>query len=206
MTGDLAGACAELAQLIPCLGDALERDNHGEGPGRAWHGILVVNADVLHALLTISREIPAHARETAARLGERSPADIDAMIRQFPRWAERLEQTGPPAAITAPWRWLALTKRALGLRKPDTVLPQPCPWADTHPENHPPRETLILAGAEGFLRDDHGQLRVEWVAAGRIYCPAPHCGASWSQAEWPLLERILDMAAIEGANGARISA
>jgi len=194
MTGDLAGTCAELAQLIPCLGDALERDNHGDGPGRAWHGILVVNTDVLHALLTISREVPPISRHIAGLLGEKPPSDIDAMLRQFPRWNERLASLERNVTITAPWRWLALTKRALGLRKPDTVLPQPCPWADTHPENHPPRETLILAGAEGFLRTDHGQLRVEWVAAGRIYCPAPHCGASWSQAEWPLLERILDMA------------
>ena len=196
MTGDLADACAELAELVPHLGDALERDNAGEGGSRKWHGIDVYNADVLCARDTLRREVPALACVTAAQLGETAPRTLDAMLRQFPRWNDRYAALGQPGAITAPWRWLAMTKRALGLRKPDTVLPQPCPWADTVPENHPPRETLILVGAEGFLRADHGQLHVEWVAAGKIYCPAPHCGASWSQAEWPLLERILDIAVV----------
>jgi len=194
MATDLAGACAELAGLCPHLADALQRDNGGEGGTRTWHGILVVNADVLHAIVTLGREIPAAAAQAAADLGEKPPARTGARLRQFPRYAERLTLLGRPDTITgAVHRWLALTKRALGLRRPDTTLPHPCPWADTAPENHPGREALVLVGAEGFLRPERGGgLRVEWVAAGRIYCPA--CGASWSQAEWPLLERILDMA------------
>src|SRR5262249_35633028 len=173
MAADLADACAELAELLPHLADALERDNGGEGGSRAWHGILVVNADVLSAIVTLNREIPATARETAAQLGETTPATLDVMLRQFPRWPDRLAPRGQPAPLTAPWRWLAVTKRALGLRKPDTVLPQPCPWAETAPEDHPGRETLILVGAEGFLRPDgrdangKERYRVEWVAAGR---------------------------------------
>jgi hypothetical protein len=194
VAADLADACAELAELCQHLPDALERDNGGEGGTHAWHGILVVNADVLSAIDILSREIPALSRETAAQLGETAPRTIDASLRQFPRYAERSAALGRPDTITAAvFRWLKLTKRALGLRKPDTTLPHPCPWAETAPDDHGPRETLILVGAEGFLRPDRDGLRVEWVAAGRIYCP--DCGASWSQAEWPLLERILEMAA-----------
>src|SRR5262249_11987812 len=104
---------------------------------------------------------------------------------------------GRPDPVTgAVHRWLALTKRALGLRKPDTTLPYPCPWARDYPDNHPGREALILVGAEGFLRPHPGGgFRVEWVHAGRIYCPSAGCGADVTQAEWRLLERILDMAA-----------
>lgn len=195
MTADLADACAELAGLCPHLAGALQRDNGGEGGTRTWHGIQVVNADVLHAIVTLNREIPAAAAQAAAELGEKPPARTGARLRQFPRYAERLTLLGRPDTITGPvFRWLALTKRALGLRKPDTTLPHPCPWAGTAPDGHPGRETLVLVGAEGFLRPERGGgLRVEWVAAGRIYCP--DCGASWSQAEWPLLERILEMAA-----------
>ena len=195
MTADLTDACAELAGLCPHLAGALQRDNGGEGGTRTWHGILVVNADVLHAIVTLTREIPAAAAQAAAELGEKPPALTAARLRQFPRYAGRLAELGRPDTVTGPvHRWLALTKRALGLRKPDTTLPHPCPWADAAPENHPGRETLVLVGAEGFLRPERGGgLRVEWVAAGRIYCP--DCGASWSQAEWPLLERILEMAA-----------
>ena len=71
------------------------------------------------------------------------------------------------------------------------------------PDDHPGRERLIIVGAEGFLRpagqdeDGNKHYRVEWVLAGRIYCP--DCGADWTQAEWRLLEHILEQAAAETA-------
>jgi hypothetical protein len=203
VTADLAAACEELADLFPHLADALERDNTGETTARTWHGRVVVNADVLQAAVTLAREIPATTTMACAQLGEPSPPrDLTTCLRQLPRLAERLHTMGKPDHITGTvYRWLPLTKRALGLRKPDTVLPHPCPWSATMPDDHPGRERLILVGAEGHLRQDRHGYRVEWVLAGRIYCP--DCGAAWSQAEWRLLEHILEQAAAESA---RISA
>src|SRR5262249_36637772 len=200
MTADLADACAELAGLCPHLAGALQRDNGGEGGTRTWHGIQVVNADVLHARDTLRREVPVAIRAAAAWLNEHPPATMDASLRQIPRYVERLATLGrheQAAAITTPvYRWLALTKRALGLRKPDTTLPYPCPWARDYPDNHPGREALILVGAEGFLRPHPGGgFRVQWVHGRGTYWPAPGCGADWNQAESRLLERILEMAA-----------
>src|SRR5262249_885039 len=147
-------------------------------------------------------EIPATTTHACTELGEPSPPrDLETCLRQLPRLAERLTTMGKPDHITANvYRWLPVVKRALGLRRPDTVLPHPCPWARTMPDDHRPGAGLPPAGAGGSPRRDRHGYTVEWVLAGRIYCP--DCGAAWSQAEWRLLEHILEQAAAETAGTA----
>src|SRR5258708_7051492 len=64
---DLTGACADLAALFPRLADALTRDNAPADSRSVLSASGVVNADVLHAMLTLAAEIPA-ARAAACNL------------------------------------------------------------------------------------------------------------------------------------------
>jgi len=189
---------AELAVLWPALAAALERDTAGGAgvPGAAPGPAAVVNADVLTAMITLSRDVPAMSRFACETLGEPwQPRPVFTCLRAFPRHAGRMRHLGLAAAeetITGCVRdWLRLTKRALGLRKPDILIGYPCPWAATCPEDHAEGRMLLCAGEEGFLRPGPGGMRVEWVMAGQIYCPSRLCGASWPQGQWRLLGKML---------------
>jgi hypothetical protein len=177
-----------------------------------WAGAgTVYNVDVLAATITLSRDVPAVTREACETLGERwLLRDVPRCLRQLPRLVERLHQCGycwlcghtkeSPSPVTG---WLRVTKRALGLWKPDLPLPDrpSCPWAATRPENHTGGAMLLEAGAEGFLRparDQDGKtvLVVVWVMSGQIYCPDRACGASWPPGQWRLLGKMLGTAAV----------
>lgn len=202
---DIADSISELSELWPALAAALGRDTGAAGPGtRAFTAAAVVNADVLTAMVTLDRDVPAVTRAACQAISEPwQPRDLQGCLRQLPRLAGRMHDLGLAAAskrLAGDIRsWLLVTKRALGLRKPDIPIGYACPWADSRPENHPETVMLICAGDEGFLRPGPGGTRVEWVAVGQIYCPSPGCGATWGPSQWPLLGRMLATAATIGA-------
>lgn len=193
MTG-LGDTIAQTTQLWPHLATALARDTAiADGPGATgFTAATVVNADVLNAMLTLGRDVPAVTRQACDAISEPwQHRELTDCLRQIPRLASRMHDLG--MASEERWvaeqatAWLRITKRALGLRKPDVPIGYACPWAD----GHDGPAGLISAGDEGFLKpgeDGRGQ-RVEWVSQAQIYCPS--CGASWGPAQWPLLGRML---------------
>src|SRR6266702_308168 len=93
-TGDHA---AELAVLWPALAAALARDTAGDGtvPGGALGSAAVVNADVLAAMITLTRDVPAVTRAACEALGEPwQPRPVQTCLRALPRLAERLGHLG----------------------------------------------------------------------------------------------------------------
>jgi hypothetical protein len=184
---DLTEACADLADLLPALIPALSRDNT---PGDA-RTILsaggVVNTDVLHAMLTLSREIPATRAQACQLTGEPCPPrPVATCLRALPRLASRLHDLAQIAAEKRVGqdveRWTRLVKLALGLRTRDLPIGWNCPL---HPEPAP----LVSVGAEGFIRPDG---TVHWQHAATIWCHL--CGATWPEMQWPHLGRILETA------------
>ena len=181
---DLTGACADLAALFPHLADALTRDNAPADSRSVLSAGGVVNADVLHAMLTLAAEIPA-ARAAACDLaGEPwQPRPPLTCLRAIPRLHDRLLVLSLPGAAVrledGVRGWTRITKLALGLRTPDMPIGWDCPL---HAEPSP----LTALGAEGFLRDD---MTIWWQHAATIWCA--FCGASWPADRWPLLGRLL---------------
>lgn len=184
----LADACADLAALLPRLAAALARDSAAPGGTRVLSAGGVVNTDVLHAMLTLSHEIPA-ARAAACDLaGEPwQPRPPLTCLRAIPRLRDRLTDLRMPGAAghleNCVIRWTRMTKLALGLRTPDIPVGYDCPY---HRDEDPGPAELVLLGAEGFIR---GDMTMFWVYDGRIRCPA--CGASWLADRWPMLGRML---------------
>jgi hypothetical protein len=199
----IADTAAELADLWPALAAALERDTVTDtGTTHSWAAAVVVNADVLAAMLTIDQEIPQAARLACEAVGEPwQHRDLDACLLALPRLADRLHNLGMLAGerhLCAQCAgWLRLVKRALGLRRPDVPVGYACPRTDTFPEDHADGCALIWAGDEGFLRQFQGGLRVEWVLQDRIYCAG--CGAAWGYREWHHLGMLLGTPALAGA-------
>src|SRR5258707_11665377 len=181
---DLTGACTALAALSPPLADALPRDNAPADSRSVLSAGGVVNADVLHAMLTLAAEIPA-ARAAACDLaGEPwQPRPPLTCLRAIPRLRDRLQALSLPGAAVRleddVRRWTRPTKLALGLRTPD----MPIGW-DRPLQAEP--SPLTALGAEGFLRDD---MTIWWQHAATIWCPL--CGASWPEATWAHLGHVL---------------
>jgi len=178
---------AEIADLFPALAAALTRDN-APSDGR---GVLsaggVVNADVLHAMILLTAEVPAACTIATGITGEpwqRRP--LATCLRAIPRFHERLTIIGRLDAATslesAVARWRRTVKLALGLCTPDTRIGFDCPL---HEEPSP----LLMAGAEGFIRPGH---TVVWVGDGRIHCR--FCGEAWPVWQWRRLGLLLENA------------
>lgn len=183
---DLTPACADLAALFPRLADALTRDNAPPGHRSVLSAGGVVNADVLHAMLTLSHEIPEAAESAAAATGETwAHRDTATSLRALPRLHERLAALSLPNAAARieddVRRWMRMTKLALGLRIPDVPIGYDCPYHRDQPA------ALILLGAEGFIRDD---MTVYWQYDGRIWCHL--CRESWPADRWLMLGRMLE--------------
>ena len=194
---DIYETTSELAELWPALATALQRDTASNDPGgQGFTSATPFNMDVLTTMATLDREIPLACRSACETLGEPwQPRDLATQLRALPRLASRLDNTGHTAHTrrlehdTA--AWLRLTKRALGLRKPDIPLGCPCPYTAELPAEHARGAMLLAAGEEGFLRPGPDGVQVEWVVQERIYCPAPDCGASWGKWQWEHLGRML---------------
>ncbi len=188
--GTIAAKADELTVLWPALAAALERDNGAPGPpsGPAVCSAGVVNADVLHAVMTLQREIPA-ARDKACDLirEPRQPRPVLTCLTALPRLAGRLHalgHTGAENRIARDMaRWTVLAKSALGLRVPDRPIGRRCPLCADAP-------ILVTVGAEGFLRPAGKGVAVEWQHSGCIRCPG--CEASWTVSQWPHLGRLLE--------------
>lgn len=202
---DIGDTIAQLTELWPALAQALARDTTTtDGGTTGFTAATVVNADVLAAMVMLEAEVPAATRQACDTIAEPwQHRGLAACLRQLPRLASRMHDLGHEAAEDRLFkdtrRWLAITKRALGLRKPDIPLGYPCPWADTQPDNHHDAVMLISAGDEGFLRHGPDGTQVEWVSMAQIYCSAEHCGATWGPAQWPLLGRMIEQAGRIGA-------
>lgn len=200
---DIYETTAQLAALWPALAAALARDTAGTDIGgtTTWTSATLVNADVLAAAITLTTEIPAAHHAACDLLGERwAYRQPGPCLLALPRFASRMDATGRfrEASVLASQAagWLRLTKRALGLRKPDIPLGYPCPYAADAPENHAEGRMLFMAGAEGRLRESPGGTVVEWVVQERIYCASPDCDASWAgRYEWTILGKVLGMPA-----------
>jgi hypothetical protein len=203
---DIYETTSELADLWPALATALARDTADMSGAHTWTAATIVNTDVLAAMITLDREIPLAYRSACETTGEPwQPRPLDVTLRALPRLASRLDNTGHVGhakrlTIQAA-AWLRLTKRALGLRKPDIPLTYACPYADDLPERHEQTRRLFMAGAEGFLRPSpDGGLLVTEVAYETIYCSSPDCDASWAgEHEWLLLGRMLRVPSLEVA-------
>ena len=190
----VADACAELAQLTPHLGPALTRDNTGTTLTTRWESTLsLVNTDVLAAMITLRYQIPAVTMRAAQLTGEPwQPRTHNACLIALPRFDDRIRGTG----LTTDHRrleqittgWVRLTKRALGLRKPDIPLGASCPRC-----TDPIPGDLYVAGAEGYLRQGRGGITVEWLYDPRVYCPV--CGEWWPQREWEFLLSLINQRA-----------
>lgn len=181
---DLTAACDDLAALFPALAEALTRDNAPADSRSVLSAGGVVNADVLHAMLTLAAEIPASVTSASDDLGEPwQPRPPLTCLRAIPRLHDRFTAVHWKAHAGRleddVRRWTRMTKLALGLRTPDMPIGWDCPL---HDEPSP----LTALGSEGFLRDD---MTVMWQHAATIWCPL--CGASWLADRWPLLGRLL---------------
>ncbi len=188
-------ACADLTALLPALIPALTRDNTpGDG-----HPILsagaVVNTDVLHAMLTLTREIPATRARACRMTGEPCPRrPLSTCLTALPRLESRLRDLrlagDKENFITRDVaRWTRTVKFALGLRKPDMPIGANCPSA-LHAADYPDQPCeLVAIGAEGFLRDDN---TIWWQHAAVVWCAV--CGATWPETQWNRLEKILESA------------
>lgn len=185
----IQAACTELATLAQALAAALTRDATGTRGTSVSPGS-VVNTDVLHAMITLRRHIPASTARACEVTGEPwQPRPIGGCLTAIPRLAGRMTVLGLLAEADelegdVRW-WVRLTKQALGLRTPDIPIGYDCP-------HHDEPAGLLAAGSEGFLRRSRDTLTVEWEHPAVVYCP--HCGARWRPAEWLLLGRILQEA------------
>jgi hypothetical protein len=194
----LVDEVTELLILWPNLAPALERDA-GVAEGERVSGStgigLPVNADILHALQLLEREVPALAAWAAGVIAEPAAArTVDGHLRHFPRMHERMLVT---AAIAEAGQLAArlhallrLVKLAVGLRTADRPLGHSCPLHDD------PIHPLIIPGDEGVLRyrrlDREGQPVAPAVAWRRSDCTlCRHCGASWAPSQYLLLGRLL---------------
>ena len=180
----LADACTDLAALFHALADALTRDNNPADSRSVLSAGGLVNADVLHAMETLHREIPAtvtHASDTLGEPWQRRPALT--CLRAIPRLHDRFTslhwKSHAEALDNDVRRWTRMTKLALGLRTADMPIGWDCPL---HDEPSP----LTALGAEGFVRDDK---TVMWQHSATIWCAL--CGASWLSDRWALLGRLL---------------
>lgn len=205
---DIGDTIGELAGLWPALAAALARDTatpDGPAAPTTWTAAAVVNADVLQAIVTLERQVPAAISRACDDISEPwKHRDLAGCLRQIPRLASRMHDLGHTTAEhQLTWdatMWLRMVKRALGLRKPDMFLPgHACPWSDTRPETHSSGCGLFVVGREGFLRSGQDGAWVQWVDSGLIYCASDACGASWGPAQWPMLGRLLRQVAGEAA-------
>jgi hypothetical protein len=111
---------AELAGLFPALTDALSRDNApSDGRGGQSSGA-VVNTDVLHAMVTLTAEVPAACAMAADITGERwQRRPVSTCLTAIPRFhgrlmvMHRLADAGHLERALAGWR--RTVKLALGL-------------------------------------------------------------------------------------------
>ena len=183
---------AELTTLTEALDGALARDNI-PGTGHTFGNGAVYNPDVMYALDTLHREVPATSRDAYRAIREPwQPRDLPTTLRQIPRLAGRLHDLGmvteQKRLEDAARRWLRLTKRALGLIEPDDSIGWPCPYHEA------PLTDLVSAGAESFLNVSPSGSTVTTIHAARIYCPA--CGASWDVGQWRMLGKMLEESAL----------
>ena len=211
---DIYETTAQLAALWPALAAALARDTAGTDIGgtTTWTSATLVNADVLAAAITLTTEIPAAHHAACDLLGERwAYRQPGPCLLALPRFASRMDATGRfrEASVLASQAagWLRLTKRALGLRDPDTLVtnqagvPYACPYAEGFPENHEETSLLFMAGVERFLREGPNGLQAVPVAQQRIYCASPDCAASWTALhEWHLLGLMLGVPSLAAAS------
>lgn len=196
----LVDEVTELLILWPHLASALARDVGVSLDAERVSGgpvtfSLPINADVHAALATLDQEVPALAFWAAGVVSEPAQArTIDAHLRHFPRWHERMLVTAAidEAAQLAAGLHAAVrqVKLALGLRTADRKLGQFCPMHDD------PLRELVAPGDEGQLRykalDRDGQPVepvVDWDRRDAAQCRA--CGASWGPGQYLMLGRLL---------------
>lgn len=206
---DIYETTAQLAALWPALAAALQRDTAGGDPvsGSGVTAGVPYNPDVLAAAIVLLEEIPAAHHAACDLLGERwAYRQPGPCLLALPRFASRMDATGRfrEASVLARQAagWLRLTKRALGLRKPDIpLLGYACPYAADQPEKHQETALLFMAGMDGRLRDGPDGTVVEWVAVERIYCASEDCAASWTALhEWHLLGLMLGVPSLAAAS------
>jgi hypothetical protein len=197
-------ACAELAQLTPHLAPALTRDNTAAARITRWEAPLSpVNTDVLAAIITLRYQIPAVTIRAAQLVNEPwQPRTHRACLVALPRLDERLGHLGHVSehkhleTITS--GWVRLTKRALGLRKPDIPLSTECPVCIR--EGNPIPGLLYVTGAEARVRQSRHGTTLEWSYDPHVYCPVgpinpddpPH---RWPQGQWELLVHLINQRA-----------
>jgi hypothetical protein len=187
----VAESCAELAVLAPMLAPALRRDATATGTWtrNVTFTLSLYNPDVFAAGWTLAQQVPAVTMAACHHVNEPwQQRTFGTCLIALPRLDARMRNLGLVAqcrhleSITR--GWVRLTKRALGLWKPDIALGVACPrCADDGVTSE-----LYAAGAEGILQRRHGTLTVGWVHDPRIYCPAeldedeaPH---RWALGEW----------------------
>jgi hypothetical protein len=204
---DIYETTAQLAALWPALAAALARDTAATDitGTTTWTSTTLVNADVLAAAITLTTEIPAAHHAACDLLGERwAYRQPGPCLLALPRFASRMDATGRfrEASVLASQAagWLRLTKRALGLRKPDIpLLGYACPYAADQPDKHQETAMLFMAGMDGRLATSPGGVQVEWVAQERIYCGSEDCGMWWGKLQWPVLRRMTEQHAASPA-------
>ena len=193
MTG-VADDCAELGILYASLRGALEKDiTDGGGPGVPARGSVPFNADVMNAIVTLDREIPAGTAAASGTISETwHPRPVQACLLQLPRIAGRMRDLNMARAHrdleAAVACWIRLAKQALRFYSPSWHLPPhwvcPCPDTPVTPLRHVGEEHAVDQSRDGWQRRP--------VRDGYIYCP--HCGETWQKHQWPLLDRMMDQA------------
>jgi hypothetical protein len=193
----VAESCAELALLAPMLQPALRRDatSTGTWTRNVTFTLSLYNADVFAAGWTLARQVPAVTYAACQHVNEPwQHRTFGACLVALPRLDIRLHNLGLALEHQSLERitrgWVRMTKRALGLWKPDIALGVACPrCADDGLVSE-----LYAAGAEGIIKRARGGITVTWQHDPRIWCPAevaedeaPH---RWALAEWDFLGQV----------------
>lgn len=189
----IAELAAELASLYERLPEAIEKDNTGEGGIKAIAAGVPVNAEVLHAIVTLHREIPAATMAAAERVGEPwQHREIPECLIAIPRFAARMHDLAMAKderfIEDAVRYWLRTVKLALNLRTRDMPIGAACPRCG--------EGKLFAAGSEAFARQKRDEVTIEWEHAGLIFCSFS-CSPPWPESEWTFLGRQLEEIASE---------
>ena len=182
----------ELAELLPRLADALERDKTiGDGRGGPNPNPSPINPDVYDCLTRLQADIPTLDLDLRRTMDPKAqPRNPQTCIHHAPATWRRLSASTKPSLATVWARsvgdWLRAARTALGLTQPAKPAGIDCPYCEDTP--------LKLRGDEATVHPvEPGEAEaITWRHGDLIFCP--ECDGEWPAIHWPTLRRLIDYA------------